>query len=109
MSALQLTRSQQRLTADPRRVIAKPYLPGEEIIPGGDSRSGLLMQRVLAIPEADVAGLLDRVLSAFASRHGGFLALLEEHHDLVAHHIGRGTSISRERRLLIGEIGRAHV
>ena len=102
MSRVEVTRSEHRLTHDPRRVIAKPYLPGEEVIPGGDSRSGLLMQRVLAIPEADVAALLDQVIGSFATRHRRYLELLEEHHALVAHHIGRGTSISRERRLLIG-------
>jgi predicted GH43/DUF377 family glycosyl hydrolase len=102
MSRVEVTRSQHRLTADPRRVIAKPYLPGEEVIPGGDSRSGLLMQRVLAIPEAEVAALLDRVIASFAARHRGYLEMLEENHALVAHHVGRGTDISRERRLLIG-------
>ena len=102
MSRVEVTRSPQRLTPDPRRVIAKPYLPGEEVIPGGDSRSGLLMQRVLAIPESEVAALLDRVIAAFGSRHRRYLELLEEHQTLVAHHIGRGTEISRERRLLIG-------
>ena len=102
MSRVEVTRSEHRLTHDPRRVIAKPYLPGEELIPGGDSRSGLLMQRVLAIPEAEVAALLEQVIGSFATRHRGFLELLEEHHALVAHHIGRGISISRERRLLIG-------
>jgi predicted GH43/DUF377 family glycosyl hydrolase len=102
MSRVAVTRSPQRLTRDPRRVIAKPYLPGEEVIPGGDTRSGLLMQRVLAIPEAEVAGLLDRVVAAFGNRHRRYLELLEEHQALVAHHIGRGIEISRERRLLIG-------
>jgi predicted GH43/DUF377 family glycosyl hydrolase len=102
MSPVAVTRSQQRLTPDPRRVIAKPYLPGEEVIPGGDSRSGLLMQRVLAIPESEVAGQLERVIAAFGSRHRRYLEILEENQALVAHHIGRGTEISRERRLLIG-------
>jgi predicted GH43/DUF377 family glycosyl hydrolase len=97
-----VTRSQQRLTRDPRRVLAKPYLPGEEVIPGGDSRSGMLMQRLLAIPEPDVAALLDRVIAAFGSRHRRYLELLEEHQTLVGHHIGRGVEITRERRLLIG-------
>jgi predicted GH43/DUF377 family glycosyl hydrolase len=101
-SPVPVTRSRLRLTPDPRRVIAKPYLPGEEITPGGDSRSGLLMQRVLAIPEAEVSGLLDRVVASFGSRHRRYLELLEEHQALVAHHIGRGIEISKERRLLIG-------
>ena len=62
-------RTKQRLLPDVRRVIAKPYLPGEEIVPGGDSRTGLLMRRVLEIPEEDVAGLLQTILVRFATRH----------------------------------------
>ena len=35
---------------DARRVLAKPYLPGEEALLPGESRAHLLMARVLAIP-----------------------------------------------------------
>ena len=46
--------------ADSRRVIAKPYLPGEEIGPGGGpSRAHLLMARILAIPEDQIGAVLD--------------------------------------------------
>ena len=42
-------------THDPSRVIAKPYLPGEEIFTDTGPRAGLLMERVLALPEEEVA------------------------------------------------------
>jgi predicted GH43/DUF377 family glycosyl hydrolase len=96
-----ITRTLHRLLHDPRRVIAKPYLPGEEIAPGGPPRAALLMQRVLAIPEAEVTRMLARVLRDFRERHRDFEQLLERHFALVAHHAPDAT-LSRERRLLIG-------
>jgi len=96
-----IRRTSHRLTHDPSRVIAKPYLPGEEIARGTDTRAGLLMQRILAIPEAEVALVLEQTLARFQSRHRGFEELLERHFDLVARHAGQ-TPLSRERRLLIG-------
>jgi predicted GH43/DUF377 family glycosyl hydrolase len=103
MSEPLLRRTSHRLSADPRRVIAKPYLPGEEIVPGGDTRSGLLMRRVLDIPEADVEGLVAGILAGFSERHEDFAGLLERHFELVAHHIAPyQASLSRARRLLIG-------
>jgi predicted GH43/DUF377 family glycosyl hydrolase len=98
-----LRRTNHRLLPDPKRVIAKPYLPGEEIVPGGDTRSGLLMRRVLDIPEAAVDGLLAKIVAGFSERHHDFEALLERHFELVAHHIApSGAALSRARRLLIG-------
>jgi predicted GH43/DUF377 family glycosyl hydrolase len=96
-----ITRTLHRLLHDPRRVIAKPYLPGEEIAPGGPPRAALLMQRVLAIPEGEVTRMLARVLRDFRARHRDFEQILERHFGLVAHHAPDAT-LSRERRLLIG-------
>jgi predicted GH43/DUF377 family glycosyl hydrolase len=98
-----IKRTTHRLQHDPSRVIAKPYLPGEEISPGsGVTRAGLLMERVLAVPEAEVAAVLAQTLQLFQARHHGFEDMLERHYALVAHHYtGEGT-LSRERRLLIG-------
>jgi predicted GH43/DUF377 family glycosyl hydrolase len=94
-------RTSHRLRHDASRVIAKPYLPGEEIAAGAGSRTGLLMQRILAIPEAEVAVMLEQTLERFHARHGRFEELLERHYALVAHHAGH-LPLSRERRLLIG-------
>jgi predicted GH43/DUF377 family glycosyl hydrolase len=90
------------LEHDPSRVIAKPYLPGEEIGPAGTtSRAGLLMTRILAIPEPEVGPLLEQMLARFAKRHKRFEQVLDRHFALVAHHVA-GAPLSRERRLLIG-------
>ena len=103
MTRVAVKRTEHRLAPDVRRVIAKPYLPGEEIAGGLPSRSALLMERVLAIPESQVPSLVDEIVAGFSSRHGDFEALLERHFDQVAHHVGPNAGpVSRQRRLLIG-------
>ncbi len=57
-----LKRTSHVLHADPARVIAKPYLPGEEIFTETGTRAGLLMARILALPEDVVARVLDETL-----------------------------------------------
>ena len=102
MDRLVVRQSEHRLTPDARRVLAKPFAPGEEMVGGGHSRARVFMQRVLAIPEEDVAGLLAEILADFSSRHRDFQALLHRHFGLVAHHIDASVELSPERRLLIG-------
>ncbi len=90
------------LRPDPCRVLAKSYLPGEEIAPGGESRAVLLMDRILRIPEREVAAILDGVINDFSSRHRNFNQILDRNFELVAHHIPPETPLSLERRRLIG-------
>lgn len=94
-------RTAHRLLHDPSRVIAKPYLPGEEISADTSNRADLLMARILAVPEEEVSAILQQTLVRFASRHRRFEELLERHFNLVAHRVG-GIALSRARRLLIG-------
>jgi predicted GH43/DUF377 family glycosyl hydrolase len=96
-----IKRTTHWLCHDSKRVLAKPYLPGEEISHGANTRTGLLMARVLAIPQADAALILEQTLERFRSRHHGFEDLLERNFELVAAHAG-DMPLSRERRLLIG-------
>ena len=102
MKSIPIKRTQHRLLPDARRVLAKPYLPGEEMFTPGMPRAELLMQRVLAIPEARVAALAAEVMRHFEDRHDDFHQILEQHYELVAHHIPPKTRISDERRSLIG-------
>ncbi len=102
MSRIAITRTSHRLLPDARRVIANPYLPGQEIVQEADSRAGLLMHRILAIPEAQVASVLAEIVADFSFRHRGLEEILQCHFELVAHHLGPATHLSRERRLLIG-------
>lgn len=97
-----MTRLPLRLHPDPRRVVARLFLPGREIMGNGESRAGGVMERILALPDDEVARAVDEVLSRFGGRHRRFRSTLEDHFDLVAHRIGGGVPPSPERRLLIG-------
>jgi predicted GH43/DUF377 family glycosyl hydrolase len=94
-------RTSHLLRPDPRRVIAKPYLPGEEIFTDTGTRAGLLMGRILALPEDEVVRVLRETLERFAGRHRRLEGLLERHFAMVAHRVA-GVALSPERRLLIG-------
>jgi predicted GH43/DUF377 family glycosyl hydrolase len=97
-----ITRTTHLLHHDPGRVIAKPYLPGEEIANDATTtRAGLLLARIGALSEAEVAVMLERTLEQFAARHKHFEDLLERHFEMVAH-LADGANLSRARRLLIG-------
>ena len=87
-------RSSHRLQHDPNRVIAKPYLPGEEIFTDTGTRAGLLMARILALPEDEVARVLAETVDGFGGRHRGFEALLERHFALVTHRVPDGSGAS---------------
>ena len=80
-------RTSHRLLHDPSRVIAKPYLPGEEIFTDTATRAGLLMARILALPEDEVARVLGETVARFSDRHRRFEELLERHFALVAHRV----------------------
>jgi predicted GH43/DUF377 family glycosyl hydrolase len=96
-----IKRTSHRLRHDPSRVIAKPYLPGEEIFTDTGTRAGLLMARILALPEDEVARVLGETVASFSGRHRRFEELLERHFALVAHRVA-DVALSRQRRLLIG-------
>jgi predicted GH43/DUF377 family glycosyl hydrolase len=83
-------------------VLAKPYLPGEDIILSGSSRSSLLMDRILGLTESEVSAQLGIVMREFTTRHRSFDALLDRHFNLVAHHIGPDVPLSVDRCRLIG-------
>jgi predicted GH43/DUF377 family glycosyl hydrolase len=97
-----ITRTKHVLRHDPGRVIAKPYLPGEEIANDATTtRAGLLLGRILAVPEAEVSLMLAQTLEQFGARHQDFEGLLGRHFAMVAHRLD-GHEVSPARRLLIG-------
>ena len=102
MTSPAITRTRHRLLPDARRVLAKPYLPGEETLLPGQSRAHLLMARILAIPEAEVAALNAAILQRFDGRHRHFRQMLERHFERWRAHVPDAPHVSAERRLLIG-------
>ncbi len=96
-----VTRSAQRLAPDPGRVIAKLFVPGEEL-PEHESRTALVVSRVLALSDAEVDAALSAALAAFTARHRDLRGTFADHFETIAHRIPRATPLSGPRRLLIG-------
>ncbi|HUW01421.1 MAG TPA: glycoside hydrolase family 130 protein [Acidimicrobiales bacterium] len=102
MSALRTTRHNGvRLLPDAKRVITKPFLPGEDVFPDGHTRIDVVLRRILAIPEAEVVATLRAACSSFGDRHADLDGVLHDHFSIVAGRID-ANELSHERKMLIG-------
>jgi predicted GH43/DUF377 family glycosyl hydrolase len=90
------------LRPDPSRVIAKTFLPGQELLTLGQSRATDVLDRILDMAEDDVCRVLAATLESFGPRHRDLTATLESRFGLVEHRLDAPAAVSRERRLLIG-------
>ena len=95
-------RGTQVLRADPRRVVTRLFLPGQEMVTHGISRADAVIGRVLAMTENQVSAALAATVTRFADRHHDLHAVFAEHFALVAHRLPRTADGSAERRDLIG-------
>jgi predicted GH43/DUF377 family glycosyl hydrolase len=94
-------RLEATLAPDPGRVIARLFLPGEEL-PMGHSRTGAVVARVLALPEAEVEQLATQLLVAFSHRHRDYSDLLRAHAAIISPHLHDAAPLSAARTLLMG-------
>ena len=109
MVTLRMSRCESvRLRPDPRRVITKPFVPHDQVFADGSTRTQMLLQRIMAMSEADVVVTLQNTQALFANRHRDLDEIFDRGFCIVeghlAHH-GHGTSaapLSTERRRLIG-------
>jgi predicted GH43/DUF377 family glycosyl hydrolase len=90
------------LRPDPARVVTTLFLPGQEIAAPGGSRSGGVVERILALSRGEVDEQLAELASTFEGRHRDLHATWERHFELVRHRVRRGDSLSAARRRLIG-------
>jgi len=94
--ALPLTRSKTILRPDPSRVLLRQFEPGDA------RRISGIIERIMALPEAEVGALLEQVYAGFAQRHLNlqqrFLDRFEQLRALLPAH----AEFSNQRRLLIG-------
>jgi predicted GH43/DUF377 family glycosyl hydrolase len=102
MNPIPITRRRVHFLPDSHRVIAKPYLPGEQVFPDGQSRIQLVIDRILAMPEKEVVSTLAATQQQFAARHIDLNSIFERNFEVVADHVDDPDSLSPERRLLIG-------
>jgi predicted GH43/DUF377 family glycosyl hydrolase len=103
MSVVPVTRHRNvRLLPDARRVIAKPFLPGEQIFPDGSSRIDVILRRILEMSDPQVTATLETTVADFQGRHRDLDTLLENHFANVSGRLDDPDSLSCERRHLIG-------
>jgi predicted GH43/DUF377 family glycosyl hydrolase len=96
-------RTEVALAPDPTRVVARLFLPGQELAMAGESRSTTLLGRVLALTDAEVSAELARLTETYAHRHRDLESTWSEHLALVAHEL-TDIDVDEDRRRLAGAV-----
>ncbi|MEJ7800003.1 MAG: glycoside hydrolase family 130 protein [Ilumatobacter sp.] len=95
-----------RLVPDPRRVITKPFVPGGDILANGSSRVQVVLERIVAMSEQEVADTLAEARACFTGRHRDLDAVLDRNETSVMADFGHlelpEAPFSLDRRRLIG-------
>jgi predicted GH43/DUF377 family glycosyl hydrolase len=89
------------LRPDPARVVARLFLPGEEL-PSTRSRASQVVGRVMRPTEADVERLVAGLLRDFGGRHHDYQAILRRHASIVSAHVDEARELTAARTLLLG-------
>ena len=97
-----VTRSPQRLAADPSRVITRLFVPGQEGFERQESRAGAVLARILALDEDEVRSSLDDVVTRFDGRHRDLVGTFRRHARELADRLDAGRQLSEARMLLLG-------
>lgn len=97
-----LTRSDAVLTADPSRVVARVFVPGNELITTKGSRAGSVTGRVLDLPEEEVEALVADVRARWSHRHRDLEGVLTASFTQMAHRVPDADGLSPARRVLLG-------
>jgi predicted GH43/DUF377 family glycosyl hydrolase len=97
-----VTRSPQRLAADPTRVITRLFVPGQEGFEHQESRAGAVLARILALDEGQVRVSLDDVVIRFNGRHRDLAGTFRRHARELADRLDPGRELSEARKLLLG-------
>jgi hypothetical protein len=84
------------LRPDPSRVLLRPFNPGDS------ERAGRVIARILAIPEDEVAPLLQGISAEFSQRHLDIHNIFLERFEQVRETFQTDRELSEPRRQLIG-------
>jgi len=97
---LTVKRKNIRLYPNPKRVIARFYIPGKP------DRVKSIIARVIKLPEKEARQVLDRVLRNFSKRHRNITRIFETNYLRVKNTLSElsisESSLSTEKKLLIG-------
>ena len=96
MKLMNVTRLPLRLTADHHRVIARSFLPG------GPQRIHAIIDRVRALPNAEVSSLIATLVTDYGKRHKDIQEGFRQNYASAIALAGEYPDASEERRLLLG-------
>lgn len=96
-----LRRATAELRPDPSRVVARLFLPGEEL-PQVRSRAGAVVARVLALSDEEVDAMAAALIADFSPRHRDYRSILGEHAAIVSSHVDEAAGLTEARMLLLG-------
>jgi predicted GH43/DUF377 family glycosyl hydrolase len=96
MSSVTVTRSDLVLQPDRTRVLARPFHPSNR------QRAANIGAMVIALPESDVATLLEQIEAEFGDRHVKIREFLRRRFDQVRPWLRLDHTLSVERQLLLG-------
>ncbi|MEI9908070.1 MAG: glycosidase-like protein [Actinomycetota bacterium] len=97
-----LRRVPPELLGDPRRLIARLYLPGQEIMDGEISRASSVLERVMGMTDEEVETTLAEIIGRFSKRHNNIRLIFSENFSHVSHRLPRAVDVSADRCALIG-------
>jgi predicted GH43/DUF377 family glycosyl hydrolase len=95
------TRLAPTLAPDPRRVIVKLFVPGEDAALAR-TRASALVERIASLSEEETDRLLHETLQRFGGRHYDLETTFQHHYELVRHRVTRSMDLSPAARLLVG-------
>lgn len=95
-------RTEHVLRADHDRVVSRIFLPGQELGQPGESRSAVILGRVLDLDDAQVDQELDTVRSSFEHRHRDLESTWDAHFMAMEHRLVGAGRLPANRRRLIG-------
>ncbi|MCY7349503.1 MAG: glycoside hydrolase family 130 protein [Cytophagaceae bacterium] len=99
VSVLSIVRAKRTgivLCPDPKRVLFRPFVPGD------NTRVMKILARIMALSEADAQAQLDEVFAEFGSRHVEVDEFFIKRYQDVRRQLLTDTPLSEERKLLIG-------
>ena len=99
MPSMIVSRTGARFVPDPRRVLAKPFIPGG---PDGRARAERILSPILTLPEPVVASTLRAAEARYGARHRNLSAAFDANFATIAHMIDGLGELSVDRRTLIG-------
>jgi predicted GH43/DUF377 family glycosyl hydrolase len=94
-------RIQAGLLPDPARVVARLFLPGEELH-GTSSRASQVVGRIMSLSEGEVERLAAGLLRDFGDRHHNYQVLLRRHASIISAHVEEARELTAARMLLLG-------